>query len=95
MRNHSLRHYEVNLNGALNSSTTKEVMEILNAINSEGVAIMLVTHDARVAARADRVIYLADGEICDQCVLGKYRKDAGDTRKREQYLSDWLKSKGF
>lgn len=81
--------------GALNSSTTKEVMGILNTINSEGVAIMIVTHDARVAARADRVIYLADGEICDQCVLGKYDKNAGDTSRREKNLSDWLKSKGF
>ena len=81
--------------GALNSSTTKEVMEILNTINAEGVAIMLVTHDARVAARADRVIYLADGQICDQLVLGKYNKETGDVKKREQYLSDWLKEKGF
>lgn len=81
--------------GALNSSTTKEVMGILNSINSEGVAIMIVTHDAMVAARADRVIYLADGEICDQCVLGKYQQSGEDIRRREKYLSDWLKSKGF
>lgn len=81
--------------GALNSSTPKEVMGILNTVNSEGVAIMLVTHDAKVAARADRVIYLADGEICDQCVLGKYKKEAGDTKEREQHLSEWLKRKGF
>lgn len=68
----------------------------MNAINSESVAIMLVTHDAKVAARADRVIYLADGEICDQCVLGKYHKEAGtDTEKREQHLAEWLKRKGF
>lgn len=81
--------------GALNSGTTKEVMGILNTINSEGVAIMLVTHDAKVAARADRVIYLADGEICDQCVLGKYKQEVGDTEEREQYLAEWLKRKGF
>lgn len=81
--------------GALNSSTTKEVMGILNSINSEGVAIMIVTHDAMVAARADRVIYLADGEICDQCVLGKYQQNGEDIRRREKHLSDWLKSKGF
>lgn len=50
---------------------------------------------AKVAARADRVIYLADGEICDRCVLGKYKKETGVTEKRKQHLSEWLKAKGF
>ena len=42
--------------GALNSSATREVMDILEKIHQDGTTILLVTQDARVAARADRVI---------------------------------------
>ena len=38
-------------------------MDILNKINSEETTILLVTHDAKVAAKADKVIYLEDGTI--------------------------------
>ncbi len=58
--------------GALNSSTTAEIMDIFNRINGEGTAILLVTHDAKVAARADRIIYLEDGSITKELTLGKY-----------------------
>lgn len=52
--------------GALDSSSTKEVMDILEQINLSGTTILLVTHDAKVAARADRIIYLEDGKIKDE-----------------------------
>lgn len=81
--------------GALNSSTTLDVMNILNDINRKGVAVLLVTHDAKVAARADRVIYLADGEVCDECILGKYKQEEEDTDKREEVLLTWLRERGF
>lgn len=55
--------------GALNSSMTKEVMDIMNQINQEGTAVVLVTHDAKVAARADRVIFLMDGMIHEEYQL--------------------------
>ena len=64
--------------GALNSSASVEVMNILNAVNREGTTILLVTHDVKVAARADRVIYFADGKIESEFILGKYNE-----RKRE------------
>lgn len=78
--------------GALNSSATKEVMDIINRINEEGRTVILVTHDAKVAARADRVIFLADGRICDELVLGKREKDDASREKR---LADWLENLGF
>ena len=79
--------------GALNSSATQEVMDILNRINQEGTAILLVTHDLRVAARADRVIYLEDGCVKDELVQGKYEKT--DLNVREKRLRYWLEEMGF
>lgn len=60
--------------GALNLSATKEVMDILNKINGEGTTILLVTHDTKVAARADKVIYLEDGSNREICRLGKAQR---------------------
>lgn len=79
--------------GALNSSATQEVMDILNRINQEGTAILLVTHDLRVAARADRVIYLEDGCVKDELVQGRYEKT--DLNGREKRLRYWLEEMGF
>lgn len=79
--------------GALNSSATKEVMDILGQINKEGTTIMLVTHDAKVAARADRVIYLEDGKIKDEFISGKYKES--DLPLREKCLKEWLIKMGF
>lgn len=81
--------------GALNSSTTLDVMNILNGINEKGVAVLLVTHDAKVAARADRVIYLADGQVAGECVLGKYKPEKEDMDKRSNILLTWLSERGF
>lgn len=74
--------------GALNSSATKEVMDIFGQINREGTTVLLVTHDAKVAARADRVIYLEDGKIKDEFRLGKYKEN--HQLRREQHMKDWL-----
>ena len=79
--------------GALNSSATQEVMDILNRINQEGTAILLVTHDVRVAARADRVIYLEDGCVKDAYVQDRYT--AAGLNDREKRLRCWLEQMGF
>lgn len=81
--------------GALNSSSTLAVMDILNTINREGTAILLVTHDAKVAARADRVIFLTDGKVESECKLGKYKGDSQELAKRENKLLDFLRERGF
>ncbi|MFV0398998.1 MAG: ABC transporter ATP-binding protein [Oscillospiraceae bacterium] len=49
--------------GALNSKSAGEIMDIIAGIHGEGTAMMLVTHDAKVAARAQRVLFMRDGEI--------------------------------
>jgi putative ABC transport system ATP-binding protein len=81
--------------GALNSSTTREVMDIINAVNTEGTTVIIVTHDAKVAARADRVIFLMDGNIHDELALGKYDGDDKEKPSREKKLSEWLEKQGF
>lgn len=72
--------------GALDSSSTKEVMYILEQINSSGTTILLVTHDAKVASRADRIIYLEDGKIKDE-----FRQKNGS----ESNIKEWLAKMGF
>jgi putative ABC transport system ATP-binding protein len=81
--------------GALNSSTTKEVMDIINDVNAEGTTVIIVSHDAKVAARADRVIFLIDGKIHDELILGKFTHDEKEKLSREKRLSVWLENQGF
>ncbi len=57
--------------GALNSSSAQEIMNILTEINKEGTAILLVTHDAKVAARSERVLFMSDGRIMSELQLAK------------------------
>ncbi len=81
--------------GALNSSTTNEVMDIINSVNSDGTTVIIVTHDAKVAARAGRVIFLMDGNIHDELSLGKYNKDDKKKSLREKNIYEWLENQGF
>ncbi|HLV49091.1 MAG TPA: MacB family efflux pump subunit [Aliidiomarina sp.] len=49
--------------GALDSASSTEVMALLKQLSEEGHTIILITHEAEVAAHADRVIELKDGHI--------------------------------
>jgi len=49
--------------GALDSHSGAEVMALLDELASQGHVVILITHDRQVAARADRVIEISDGEI--------------------------------
>jgi putative ABC transport system ATP-binding protein len=55
--------------GALDSRSGEAVMEILAEINRRGQTVVLVTHDARLAASAARVITLRDGHVVDDALL--------------------------
>ncbi len=57
--------------GALNSVAAQEIMELFSEINSEGTAVMLVTHDAKIAARTERILYMKDGEIISERKFSK------------------------
>ncbi|MBI4856268.1 MAG: ABC transporter ATP-binding protein [Acetobacterium woodii] len=70
--------------GALNSGATDQVLAILEDLNREGMTVMTVTHDQRVAARAKKVIYIRDGQIAAS-------KEFAVRADRERELDDWLR----
>ncbi|MFD4684595.1 ABC transporter ATP-binding protein, partial [Streptomyces sp. NPDC058461] len=55
--------------GSLDSKGTREVMRLLARFHQRGQTIVLVTHDARLASAADRVISFFDGRITDDADL--------------------------
>jgi putative ABC transport system ATP-binding protein len=55
--------------GNLDSAATREVLGLLRAARDRGQTVLLVTHDARVAAAADRVVTLRDGLVSDETEL--------------------------
>jgi putative ABC transport system ATP-binding protein len=55
--------------GSLDSIGSQAVLRLLSRVHSRGQAILLVTHDARVAGAADRVISIFDGMIADDAVV--------------------------
>ncbi len=58
--------------GNLDTKMSEEILRIFNEINSsEGVTIVLVTHEADVANSAKRIVRLVDGEIADDIVIRK------------------------
>jgi putative ABC transport system ATP-binding protein len=55
--------------GALDSAGGQEVIELMNRLHNAGQTIILVTHDAHVAAAADTVLNMRDGRILDDAPL--------------------------
>lgn len=80
--------------GALNSSAAEDVMSVLQKINQEGTTIMMVTHDIKVAAQSQRILYMIDGNIEGEYNLDKYSHNS-DLKERESSLSRWLLNRGF
>lgn len=78
--------------GALNSQNTTNVLDIFTEFNEQGQTIVMVTHDVFSAARGKRVLYLKDGIIEAECILGKYRPDDDE---RHQRLREFLDGMGW
>ncbi|GLC87684.1 ABC transporter ATP-binding protein [Lysinibacillus piscis] len=79
--------------GALNTNAAIEVMDILADIHQSGTTIMLVTHDIKVAAKTERVLFMVDGQIVAEHTLGTYKKE--QLKAREERLVGWLSQLGF
>ena len=77
--------------GALNRTSSNEVMDELIKINKEGTTIMMVTHDAKVAAKCSRVLYIVDGNIKGEFYNSKEKTE----KERERLLNDWLMDLGW
>ncbi len=77
--------------GALNRQSSAEVMDEVGKLNQEGTTVLMVTHDAKVASRCSRVLYIADGNI-----RSEYRTPEGlSDRDRERALNNWLLELGW
>ncbi len=59
--------------GALDSRTSREVLDLLKDLNQEGNTIILITHDNSIAAEAKRVIRIMDGKITFDGPVEKYK----------------------
>lgn len=79
--------------GALNSSQGKEVLDIFSSLHEQNQSIVMVTHDLKAALRGNRVIYLRDGRIDGDLLLGEYEEK--DIAKREEILYTFLKERGW
>lgn len=89
--------------GALNSQNTTNVLNILSDLNDQGQSIVMVTHTVMAAERGNRIIYLSDGVISDECDLGQYLGDYKDDKnphqkealERHKKLKDFLQNMGW
>lgn len=79
--------------GALNRATSMEVMDELVKLNQDGTTIMMVTHDAKVAARCSRVLYMVDGNIKGEYTAPTEEKLTWSDRERR--LNNWLMELGW
>lgn len=81
--------------GALDSKSAGEIMSILADINKQGTTVMLVTHDVKVAAKTERILYMLDGNIVAQKKMTKYDEQHEDIKEREENIMKWLVSNGI
>ncbi len=57
--------------GALDSSTSNSVMELLKEINREGMTVFVITHEEDIANETDRIVRLKDGVIISDEIVNK------------------------
>lgn len=71
--------------GALDSKSADELLSLFSQLNAEGQTILMVTHSVKAASRANRVLFIKDGEVFHQL----YRGDCGDDELYKR-ISDTL-----
>lgn len=78
--------------GALNSQSGSDVLDLFTKFNEQGQSMIMVTHDVKSAIRGNRVLYLRDGNILDECDLGKFD---GRIEERIEKLNCFLGKMGW
>ncbi|AZG75018.1 MacB family efflux pump subunit [Shewanella livingstonensis] len=91
--------------GALDSHSGKEMMQLLQELHQQGHTIVLVTHDPKIAASAERVIEISDGEIVSDItndnasnkhsVIANSEIDTSSTSVAEQKKANTFTSRPF
>ena len=71
--------------GALDSHSTDGLLKLFNSINDEGQTILMVTHSAKAASHAKRVLFIKDGEVFHQIYKGRQSNE-----EMYQKISDTL-----
>jgi putative ABC transport system ATP-binding protein len=61
--------------GNLDSATSAKVLELIGELNHDGITVVLITHDLRVAERAGRTIAIVDGEAREATNTAAGRND--------------------
>ena len=61
--------------GALDSKTSREVLDFLKKLNAEGNTIVIITHDNSIALEAKRIIRIHDGRVVFDGAADAYRKE--------------------
>ena len=79
--------------GALNSKSAEEIMDLFSEINTDGTAVLLVTHDAKVAARTERILFMRDGNIVSELKLPKF--DGKDRDGRIEKVVEKMRDNGI
>ena len=62
--------------GALDSRSADQLLDLFGQLNREGQTILMVTHSARAASRAGRVLFIKDGEVYHQLYRGERTNEA-------------------
>jgi len=65
--------------GELDRSTGEQIASLLDRVNADGTALVIVTHDPALSRRADRVIYLRDGRIVNESLPSPVSSSASES----------------
>jgi len=81
--------------GALNLAMGTAVLDLLSQANRSGQSVVMVTHDITSALRGNRVLYLKDGVICGEQLLGEYSDTSKANEARKEELRTFLVKMGW
>lgn len=73
--------------GNLDSVTTEEILNLFDSLNSQGRTIIMVTHEDEVAARAKRIVRLADGLLSSDRINSEESRAEARRRQHENILA--------